>query len=69
VDDEGRIYVADFVDKVVRVLSPGGQQLAYIGASSMGNPVDVTLNAAGDLYVATQSPDQILKFSPSSTHG
>ena len=63
IDGSGTIYVADYDNKVIRKISPGGL-VSTINGTSFGNPSGLCIDASGNLYVADASRNVITKIEP-----
>ena len=77
VDSSGNIYVADYWNQRVRMITPGGTISTVAGtgtggnsgdgglatAANLGNPMDVRLDTAGNLYVTNYSSHTIRKIT------
>jgi sugar lactone lactonase YvrE len=64
------IYLADASKKMVRVLTTSGTQTRAFGGSgacTLSQLRDVTADAAGNIYVANYTLNNIAKFSPTGT--
>lgn len=60
-DSPGHMYIAD-IDGGIRMVS-AGIITTVLNEFQADDPVGVTLNASGDLYVAEYAPSQVVKFS------
>jgi streptogramin lyase len=78
VDPAGNIYVADYQNNVIREIAPSGQVSTPAGTPQVSgsldgagtvalfyNPNSVTLDKAGNLYVADNANNTIRKINPS----
>ncbi len=75
-DTSGNLYVADFNDNVIRKVTPGGVVTTFAGAATAGyvdatggatrfnGPIDVAIDAAGNLYVTDTGNHAIRKITP-----
>ncbi|HEY9898773.1 MAG TPA: SMP-30/gluconolactonase/LRE family protein [Pantanalinema sp.] len=75
-DARGRLFVADFMNRVVRVVTPQGAVSTYAGSGRRGlyngdapyaqfdNMSGLAIDAAGNVYVTDQVADVIRKISP-----
>lgn len=76
-DTVGNLFVADSANHVIRLVTPGGLVLTLAGSVGDGGttdgpaasarfyyPTDVTLDAAGNLFVSDAGNDTIRKISP-----
>jgi hypothetical protein len=59
----GDLYVANGNGGNVLVYAPGGTEPVRTLTTNLHHPVNVALDAAGNVYVAEQSPSSIVKFS------
>jgi sugar lactone lactonase YvrE len=78
VDGAGNVYVSDFANNMVRVISPAGSIDAYVGCgiagftgdgnpatnSKLDGPRGLAFDAAGNLYIADCGNNRIRKVSP-----
>jgi hypothetical protein len=79
VDTAGNVYVADFNNNLIRVVSPSGTVSTLAGSGSPGyangvgpaaqfyNPTGVAVDTAGNVYVADSNNHRIRVVSPSGT--
>jgi len=66
IDEQGRVYVADFDGDAIRVFSPQGELLARLdgGANQFGDPTDVAVDDQRQLlYIADPFNSQVHQFS------
>ncbi|MGB2935287.1 MAG: hypothetical protein WBB91_08435 [Nostocoides sp.] len=66
----GKIYVADAVKRKIRVFDTNGTQVSSVsenGSCSLAAVRDADADAAGNIYVANYTNNNILKFSSSGT--
>lgn len=66
---EGRIYVADFYNHRIKIVSPEGKRLAMFGEKGTGEgqfdrPIDMAFDESGTLYVVDFGNDRIQQFEP-----
>jgi DNA-binding beta-propeller fold protein YncE len=64
-----RIYVADFYNHRIKILSPAGDRLTMFGEKGTGEgqfdrPIDVAFDESGTLYVVDFGNDRIQQFEP-----
>ena len=76
VDAAGNLYVSDTGNDVIRKISPNGMVTLLAGsgkkgsadgqggAASFNSPLDIIVDASGNLYVADSGNDKIRKISP-----
>lgn len=77
VDASGNVYVADYNNDLIRVITPGGVVSTLAGsagvagsangtgtAASFNQPEGVAVDAAGNVYVADQGNELIRKIAP-----
>ncbi len=79
-DDDGNLYVADFHNHRVRRITPGGDIETVAGTGTAGldgdgipatsarlrNPVDMTVDPGGDLYVADYGNNRVCRVDAAS---
>lgn len=63
----GYLYVADDADNVIKVVSNRGYRDAGIISAGIANPLGVTLDKSGNLYVANMQGGNVTEYSPGST--
>lgn len=68
VSRSGKIYVADYADDLVHVLSPNGRPVMQLGRrdrlpSLLDKPSSVAVDSAGTVYVADSAHDRIVRFA------
>jgi serine/threonine-protein kinase len=75
-DTSGNLYVADFNNNVIRKVTPGDVVTTFVGSTTAGyvdatggaarfnGPVDVAIDAAGNLYVSDTGNQAIRKITP-----
>lgn len=59
-DAAGNIYVADYINGLIRKVTPSGVVTTFINS---GQVFGVALDAAGNLYYTTYSYQQVIKYS------
>jgi sugar lactone lactonase YvrE len=76
VDAYGYVYVGDYMNNMIRKISPGGAVTTFAGSGATGstdatgtnasfdNPAGVALDSFGNLYVVDNSDNLIRKISP-----
>jgi sugar lactone lactonase YvrE len=74
-DAQGNVYVADAGNNNIRMITPGGQTTTIAGNNNPGtqngaalsatfnNPTGITIDAAGNIYIADMLSNQIRKLS------
>lgn len=80
VDRSGNVYVADVFNHTIRKITPSGAVSTFAGngqagyldnakglQSSFNFPVDLAIDAAGNLFVADEGNNKIRKITPSGT--
>lgn len=80
VDGTGNVYVADFNNRVIRKITPGGSVSLFAGTVGSQNtndgvgslakfvtPASIAMDGSGNLYVADQGGDTIRKILPDGT--
>jgi uncharacterized protein (TIGR03437 family) len=81
VDAVGNLYIADYQNKRIRKVTPAGVITTVAGngaykcsgdggpatAASLYSPMDVAVDAAGNLYIADQRNSRIRKVTPGGT--
>ena len=81
VDKAGNLYIADFSNARVRMVSPGGAISTVAGNGSafyaadsgpatsagIGNPTGLALDSAGNLYIASNGGDRVLEVTPNGS--
>ncbi|RYD95012.1 MAG: hypothetical protein EOP54_16545, partial [Sphingobacteriales bacterium] len=65
VDVSGNIYVADYIGNQIKKYTPDGSGVEVIG-SGFDRPIDVKVDAAGNVYVANAGNDLIQKIAAGS---
>lgn len=77
VDKARNLYIADPYDQRIRKITPAGEVSTFAGSGSIGKadgqgeaasfsyPAGITIDAAGNLYVADSAGNRIRKISPS----
>jgi streptogramin lyase len=76
-DSAGNVYVADYSNQVIRKISPAGNVTTFAGlagttgstdgtggAARFDKPMDVTIDMAGNLYVADYFNNSVRKITP-----
>jgi uncharacterized protein (TIGR03437 family) len=77
-DSSGNLYIADSVNDRIRMVTPGGIISTVAGTGTLGysgdggpainaelaNPVGVTVDATGNLFIADRSNNRIRKVTP-----
>ncbi len=76
VDSSGNVYVADTINNLIRMITPGGVVTTLAGggpccavnatgtAASFNGPWGIAVDASGNVYVADQTNDLIRKITP-----
>lgn len=75
VDTAGNLYVADYYGNSIRKITPGGVVSTFVGGqpgdqegtgtnAQMRLPAGITIDAAGNLYVAEYAGNRIRKITP-----
>jgi len=62
-DKSGNLYIADFGDNTVRIVSPSGTDSVF--ARGFSGPVGLTIDKMGNLYVANRTSNSISRVTSS----
>jgi len=79
IDAQGNLYVTDQENNAIRKITPAGLVTTFAGSglagsangvqnqASFNNPIGITIDAAGNLYVADSGNNLIRKITPAGT--
>ncbi|MBL0740834.1 IPT/TIG domain-containing protein [Chryseolinea lacunae] len=65
---DGNIYVTDFLNGLIRKVTPSGEVTTFMGSNGSGvvlqSPYGIASDAAGNLYVGDNAQNRIVKITP-----
>jgi len=64
-DNEGNLYVANYANDSIQVISPEGKFVKLIKNDLIKGPVGLVTDSANNLYIANYLANNILKITPS----
>ncbi|MDA0180678.1 NHL repeat-containing protein [Solirubrobacter phytolaccae] len=62
--DGSRVYASDAGTNRISVMTGSGGDLAEIGVGELKSPAEVTLDGAGNVWVADRGNDRVVSYSP-----
>lgn len=62
--DGSRVYASDAGTNRISVMTASGGDLAEIGVGDLRSPAEVTLDGAGNVWVADRGNDRVVAYSP-----